>query len=216
MKSTLYVMDTSVLVGWAFSYLAQDMGGRKGQSDYHAYVSARCRSFCEDKRNRMVIPETVWAELHGFFFHKDIDTQDYAQWYKLRKAAMNPIYTAVFSPESHIALEDIQIDVDLPINLCYGEISDDLLDLLQKRREAQVRSGHYSQDRPPLVKLLDGLDAVIVACAWKMAEDNPEHNLVLVSRDRGLIMMVDYLRGKSVARKPFPPNLTARDVPRHG
>ncbi|MBM4321297.1 MAG: hypothetical protein FJ125_15460, partial [Deltaproteobacteria bacterium] len=177
MSPPLFVVDTNILFHWAQAY-----GGVPAWADARRLQAiAASRAFCEEPRNTIFIPGVVWCELLGVFLHKDIDLHGYVLWHRNRRAALQRLEDAIFdqSEQAHFRLGEGEFDLDLVMSITRAAVPLHLLEQL----------------RPPLPKLLDGMDAAILAEAWRLAEQQQDGRaVVLVSDDWGLREMARSLQ----------------------
>ena len=203
---TLYVVDTNVLFDWALSYT-----GYRGRNEWRLRQSRR---FCEDHRNQIHLPGLVLLELHGVFLHKGIDLERYDLWFRKRKAALQPLQRLFYGADSHFELGEDEFDGNVAASLCTWPANQKLRNSLAELQAHRMKSSIYPPDRPPQVKLLDGVDAGIVATAYDLAKREAPRPVKVVSWDRTLVFAVNGLRGEKVYSYRFPENLTAGRPPK--
>jgi len=201
-SGALYVLDTNVLFNWVLSYVAE--AARLGCGEREKLTASR--RFCEERSRDILVPGVVWAELHGVFLHKDIVVEHYRRWHRDRKTALRRIYSHVWHEDAHIRLGDNDFDLDLVTNISCHEVPKRLVqEVIERlRRSRRTETGG-------LRKLLDGMDAAVLASAWAAAGASPHRVVYLVSDDWGLGAVLRALRGEKICGQKFPANL--RDHP---
>ena len=205
-----HVVDTNVLFDWV-GHLCRTEPPRGASNKRNARFRRRMAAaarFCEDPLHEIVVPGLVLVELYGVFLQKGYALDDYHGWVRRRQAALNPLEVLLFDPESHVTYDDRPLDVELAVNLCKELVPNDV------RRRQRGRAQRVG-DPDFVAKALDGMDAGVVAAAWRVAEESPQRRVVLVTNDTGLrVAMGAWGRQERfcVAGRLFPRNLRAAGV----
>lgn len=202
MGGPLCVVDTNVLVNW--------VKARARAKDDMRKSCARSRRFCESAKHEIYVPGVVLVELYGTFLQRDIDLADYQRWYRHRRSALQALEQKMFGGCRHISMGGTTFDDTLAITLSSHPIPGDLrseLEELNNQRRPVYRDRGWA---PPVNKLLDGIDAAILATAWTLAALEPNRDVVLVSWDKALRMAAEHLRGETIGSRVCPTNLMAR------
>ena len=197
----IYILDTGVL----YDYLRGQAGF--GTTTTNAAPAPVLRPAIEAMfaTQRVVIPYVTLVEIVGQFFHTRIELDDYERWYRLRRAAFNPVLDACFDRTARIQLRTRPPRMD-SLDRAHKPISANIRQFLathlRNRKQQSLR------DREP--KYLDGMDSHILDEAVCVALENPKDRCEMVSGDVPLLWAVDEIRRQSQNNPRLPHNLFFR------
>jgi hypothetical protein len=198
---TIYILDTGVLYqllrGLA-GFGTSNPSERPPSPELSVAIAALLTT------QAIVIPHVTLVEIVGQFFHTYINLADYDQWYRLRRAAFNPILSVMFDMSDRV-----QLRCECPrmeaLNRAHSPISAQVLSCLQQRYNGRTLSS-----REP--KFLDGTDALILDEAICAARANPSARCELLSGDCHLEYAVDEVRSLAATDARLPGNLYFRNL----
>jgi hypothetical protein len=223
-----YILDTNVLMD-----LAQAMGQIKNpifnekESNREKTLQRNTIKFFFKNKNQIIIPDIVWAEFQGVFLHKDINMDNPQMWFRDRTTIVQQMEEMFRSA----SLDSFQFWVPQPDNLIYSDaqiLTQDqhfiqeciqdrffgrkLKDRSNKQNNALISNsglGMKGAYIPGGAKILDGMDAVILAYAIDIATSYKDDICLLYTGDNFLFQGYRVLQKMKQDEKDedFPLNL---------
>ena len=202
----VYVVDTNIL----YTFL-------EGQAQFgHSKISKSLRSDQETirrlfKTEKVVIPQAVMVEIMGLYFHIRIDLDDYHMWYRKRKTVFNNLIIHFIFSELHQVSIHTENPGMMAMEISRSKISDNCIKKLrQKNKFIPGKDRGNRKGRNP--KLLDGVDALIIATGVQVAAANRNRQCVILSNDKALAIAVENLKQGNISHYDIPKNIEFKTI----
>jgi len=204
MNKFIFLPDTNVLFNFA--------GALNRSSNNNDYREKICFDFIKIYGKEIKIPNLIWTEFCGLWFHKNIDLINYSLWFRNRLTTFNEVYRklkefkATLCDETNISFHDVFSNADVLtrtevhqklLNIITGRIKETINNLnvrLEKNPGDEKMKSDIMRNKNNLTngKILDGLDSFIVGFAYEFAKINTEHEIYIVSEDKFLVETVNF------------------------
>lgn len=189
MQDKVYITDTSAL--YCLFAGKADFGKSSGWQKQAGFIVKKIF-----KEKKIIIPMSAMTEMMGQLFHKQIKLEKYDTWYKQRKVLfdqylINPIFN-----EGQVEIEHGSPEAGrIALELGNAPIPEYLLNTLRSYHEGRIENNNRineqrtKQGKTPyslpfgIPKLFDGMDAMIMGEAIRIALKNPQKEHFLLCSD---------------------------------
>ena len=181
------------------------------------------------------IPKIVWSEFLGVWFHKDIDFETYDSWFDKRYNCFAQAFKFIkelgigFYDEKSIDYNTVfSLSEKLTSNRMPRVLVDGLVKALSediKQIELKLNTASYKDNLERALrrnqrylnagKMLDGMDSLLVAYSYVVANNNADKAILVCSCDKSLVRTVNILNDSDVGQigdLTIPKNVKAQII----
>lgn len=186
---TLFLIDTNILFYWLAAYVPRIQLENR---NFQIATAQRIQDFMERAEEGVIhVPDLVWAEFVGVVLHKNMDVSaDLDQlrlWFRQREGYIQQMQRVVLCRHRFFQWSGSDSPCTVA-NLLTCDV--DLIDEATFSWMVRLSKGRGRE------KLLDGMDAVILAYLNTIAQSKPDGRVVLYTTDLRLARILPRVRDR--------------------
>ena len=186
---TLFLIDTNILFYWLAAYVPRIQLENR---NFQIATAQRIQDFMERTEEGVIhVPDLVWAEFVGVVLHKNMDVSaDLDQlrlWFRQREGYIQQMQRVVLCRHRFFQWSGSDSPYTVA-NLLTCDV--DLVDEATFSWMVRLSKGRGRE------KLLDGMDAVILAYLNTIAQSKPDSRVVLYTTDLRLARILPRVRDR--------------------